>query len=172
MGAAASEAAGDLVKSLVDTNSFVRWGCLRALAAIPLRKDKKETVGKVAELLKDKNQDVRQTAALVLQRYGPAAAPAAKTLAELANDKNTRMRLLAIQTLTAIGNGARKAGVPALLLALQDRKAESEVRLAAAQALARFGPLRGEALKVLGTVSRKDPDADVRLAAGEALLVD
>jgi HEAT repeat protein len=176
MGPTASKATANLVEALDDDNSFVRWGCLRALATIPLGKDSEKTIRKVAGSLKDKNEDVRQTAALVLQGYGSAAALAVKTLAEVVNDKNARMRVLAIQTLVAIGQKAKKLGVPALVQALEDPKAEREVRLAAAGALARFGRLRGrlrrDTVKVLRKVLRDDPDAEVRLAAGDALLAD
>jgi HEAT repeat protein len=169
IGPAAAGVMKKLVKTLDDPNAFVRWGALRALAKMP-PPDARKAVTKVGRLLTDPSGDVRASAAVVLERYGPRALPAVAAICEAVNTKEATTRRLAIRVLAAVGPGAKKEALPALVTALRDPKAEAAVRAAAAQSLARFGPAKRETAAALRKALEEDPDASVRLAAGEALL--
>jgi HEAT repeat protein len=77
--------------------------------------------------------------------------------------------LSAVQVLAAVGKEAGKEAITWLLKSLTDE--HNEVRIEAARALSKFGPHApdGDAAKALRK-ALKDPDAQVRLAASEALL--
>jgi HEAT repeat protein len=168
LGKEAEVAIDQLAKALSDKNSFVRWGAVRALREMaPDQPDK--TVSGLAKCLTDKNADVRRSAASALRRYGPKAKAAASALRAATQHDDPATRLSAVQVLAAVGKEAGKDSIAWLVKSLTDE--QKEVRVEAARALSKFGPHApdGDAAKALRK-ALKDPDAQMRLAASEALL--
>jgi HEAT repeat protein len=85
--------------------------------------------------LKDKNPDMRYSAARALGRYGHEAGPAVPALVEALKDESPMVRMGAAYALGDIGPDAREA-VAALQQASKDR--DTKVRQAAAYALKRI----------------------------------
>jgi HEAT repeat protein len=190
LGPAAAEAAPAVTRALTDPDRFVRWSAIRVLGNLggaALR----AAAGDLARLQADPDLDIRQAAAVVLERVdiaapvtqtnqattvptGSHAAPAAKAsvpklqpnLLRALQAPDAAVRLDALRTLRSLGADARPA-IPALRELLSDPVAK--VRLLAAEVLGQLGPLARDAVNDLRT-SVADPDADVRHAAGEALL--
>ena len=65
------------------------------------------------------DQELRARAAMVIERYGPAAGEAIPALIELLRDKDAELRYRAARALEAIGSLAR-AAAPALMQATND----------------------------------------------------
>ena len=93
---------------------------------------KELAVRPLAIALKDKNEDVRESAAVALGRIGSAAEKAVPALIEALKDKDSWVRYYAAEVLGKIGPGASEA-VPALTKALKDD--DKKVRSAAKEAL-------------------------------------
>jgi HEAT repeat protein len=162
--APASEA---LTKALEDKEPFVRWGAARVLRGVaPL--EPARAVPALAGRLDDQNGDVRHTALLALQRYGPASKAALNELAKAAGHKNPDTRALAVEALGAVGKEAQPAAA-VLIKALSD--SEARIREAAVLSLVRLGPLSREARAALRK-AMSDPNEGVRQAAADALLGD
>jgi HEAT repeat protein len=168
LGKDAVAAVDPLVKALSDKDSFVRWGAVRSLRE--MAPDHTIVTG-LAKCLKDDNADVRRSAAFALQRYGPKAKAAVRALCDATQHDDVATRLSAVQVLAAVGKEARKDAIPSLVKSLTDEKEQKEVRAEAGRALSKFGPHApdSDAAKALRK-ALKDPDAQVRLAASEALL--
>jgi HEAT repeat protein len=164
----AAPAAPQVVKALDDKDPFVRWAAVRALGVMGLKGEPAEkAVAGLAPRLTDDSGDVRTSAAVALQRYGPAAAGAAAALAAVVKGDDPEMRLLAVLALEAVGPPAGKEAGAALVQAL--KADESLVRAAAARALGHVGPLDRSAREALRT-ALDDPDGEVRRAAAASLL--
>jgi len=86
----------------------------------------------IIEALKDKDWDVRTSAASALGGIGPDARAAVPVLIEALKDEHFYVRSSAAHALGGIGPEAR-AAVPALTMALKDE--DKDVRRAAAEAL-------------------------------------
>jgi HEAT repeat protein len=158
--------AGDAVaQSLADESPYVRWGAARVLSKIAPQSAAK-AVPALARALDDDNGDVRQTAVLALERYGPAAKGAAAALARASGHKDASMRVPAINALAAVGGDAKEI-TPFLVKALADT--EADVREAAARALGKLGAIDAAATAALRK-ALSDPDVKVRQAASTALL--
>jgi HEAT repeat protein len=154
-----------LLKCLGDSNEFVRWGAVRALAPLEAGKEEK-VVPKLTPLLKDPSADVRLSTAATLEKYGPRGALAVTELSTALKSNDADLRLQVCRALGAIGKEARKAEA-ALAGVLTDR--EAEVRAEAARALGRIGVrdrATTEGLRKLLT----DTDENVRREAATALL--
>src|SRR5262249_10872919 len=81
LGAAGAPAGASLVPSLRDPDRFVRWAAARTLGKIaPVAAE--TAVPGLAELLMDQDLDLRLTAALALERYGPTSKAAVPSLIE------------------------------------------------------------------------------------------
>jgi HEAT repeat protein len=165
LGTEAASAADALVKALADRNAFVRWGAVRALGKMAPHGATRAVPG-LARLLDDDSRDVRVTAVVALERYGPAAKGAVKELAAVVKGSEDPLRLLAIGALVAIGKEARSAE-PALVAALSAKG--NRVRAAAARALARLGA-RSKATRAALLEALDDPEPAVREGASAALL--
>jgi HEAT repeat protein len=165
-GPAGAEAAPALVRTLHDKTIAVRRAAVRALGKIgPAHLD--ETVPALAHLLGPaQDLDLRLSAALALERYGPAARDAVPPLVKATRASDSVMRVQAIHALEGIGTDSAPA-IPALIAALKD--ADAPVREAAAHVLGRFGKLAHEAEPALRDVLN-DSSAPVRQAASDALL--
>ena len=139
----------------------------------PKKADKEKTVvyeGKTVEqwieALKDKDQEVRYSAARALGKIGPKAEKAVPALVRALKDKNEYVRQWAASALGKIGPKAEKA-VPALTEALKDRWPGIRAQDAAV-ALGKIGPAAEKAVPAL-TEALKDEKVYVRKAAKEAL---
>jgi HEAT repeat protein len=161
----AAPALDELLTAQKDANDFVRWGVVRVLGRMA-PKEAARTVPALAQALGDDNGNVRMTALVALERYGPAAAPAVEALAKRLQQGTSEERLGVLRTLAALGTKASPA-VKALAGALS--AAQPEVRAAAARTLARLGPAARPAEDALRR-ALSDPEPPVRLEASEALL--
>jgi HEAT repeat protein len=90
------------------------------------------TVPRLVEKLKDKDPNVRYSAARDLGKYGAEAKPAVPALVEALKDESPMVRMGAAYALGEVGPDAKDA-VPELKKATNDR--DAEVRKAAAYAM-------------------------------------
>jgi HEAT repeat protein len=174
LGADARDAVPHLVEALRQpAETGVAPAAAQALAQVGA-----PAVPDLAEVLKDKNGDVRAYAAGVLARIGPPARDAVPALTDLVKkDKEPRpagalpptgmARVFAIQALGRIGPDA-KASVPALTDVLTEKPANEEARISAVVALGQIGPGAGAAVPALSDVV-KNGKGVVRLHAVNSL---
>ena len=154
------------ITDLKDPDLEVRNFALAALAELgpealrpeALRREAKEAVPVIIELLKDKN--TRHQAADALQAIGPDAKEASPTLVEVLVDPDEGTSIGIAAALRDIGPGA----VPALIEALGDRPRMTR----AAFVLGQIGPAAKDALPVL-TKLLEHPNPDIRQNARKAL---
>ena len=170
----AEESAASLIPLLSDKDEFVRQQAAYALGQTRSR----AAVDPLIERLSDKQDSVRGAAAVALGQIADATAvtslaavlnPQAGLKPAKKNKKSKRepnpfvLRAVA-RSLGQIGN---RAALPALILALQDEKAEDDVRREAAYALGAIGD--SSALPALrGALTTRDPY--LAEAAHEAIL--
>jgi HEAT repeat protein len=163
----------EVVKALAhaavkDSHGSVRRLALSALAN--MADEAKDAVPLLVGLLRDKEANLRTTAAIVLVKIGKDSVP---ELVKLLKDSSADVRLSAIQTLSQFGKeDLDEAAVTALVKALGDDN--SRVRQVAAAGMALLGTRARElgggsdVSKALFALS-KDKDARVRRAAVAAL---
>jgi HEAT repeat protein len=164
--AVAAPVTGTVAKSLAEDNPFVRWAAARVLGRMaPV--GAAEAVPALAKRMGDESGAVRVTVLAALERYGPAAAPAVKELAQALKAGDVTTRVWAARTLGAVGAKARGEGAAALVDALSAK--EVELRRAAVRALTRLGPPDDVTTPALRR-ALTDPDNEVRRLAGAALL--
>jgi HEAT repeat protein len=108
---------------------------------------------------------VRQSAAVALERIGPAAAEAVPALIQALGDADENVRAKAAVALGRIGPAAAEA-VPALIQALGD--ADENVRAKGAVALGGIGPAAAEAVPAL-IAALGDANENIRESAAWAL---
>jgi hypothetical protein len=129
-----------------------------------------EKPGDLAALVKDlasPDPVVRQRAARGLGKAGTAAKDAVPVLKKLAEgDPDEDVREEAKKAVAAIGDAGAGQKVPGLIKDL--RSPDEVVRLRAARELGRVGKPAREAVTPLKELAQKDPDPDVRAAAGQA----
>lgn len=159
----AAESAASLVPLLADKEEFVRQQVAYALGQTRSR----IAVPALIERLTDKKDSVRGSAAVALGQIADAAA--VSNLAALLNpqsgsiptkknkkakrEQNPFVLRAAARSLGQIGD---RAGLPALIVVLQDEKAEDDVRREAAYALGAIGD--PSAIPVLrGALTTRDP---------------
>jgi HEAT repeat protein len=159
----AAPATAAVSKALGNADPFVRWAAARVLYNVAPR-DPDHAAPALAAQLGDTNADVRGTALLALERFGPSAAAAVPALRKSLNQENRRVEV--IRVLAAIGPAAN-AVVPDLLGLVAGENAP--IRAAAMAALPRVSPDRAPWEKAI-IKALDDPDAGVRQAAAEALL--
>jgi HEAT repeat protein len=120
----------------------------------------------ILKLLHDDNAEIRQAAALGLSKIGPEASTALPELLKAARDRDKSVRCHAIHAIGSLGKPAMSA-IPELIEIL--RKDEvADVRVAAIEELAAFGPDAKAAIDALNTAARDGRPA-IREAAQEAL---
>ncbi|HLN31507.1 MAG TPA: HEAT repeat domain-containing protein [Gemmataceae bacterium] len=116
--------------------------------------------------LQDPNVLVRLGAVDVLEALGQDAAPATPDLVERLGDKDVFVRWASARTLGKITSAAKAPAIEGLSALLFDT--DLEVRLAAASALQRYGPLAKPAVPDLIRAMRAS-DAEMRVAAMRTL---
>jgi HEAT repeat protein len=114
--------------------------------------------------LKNKDSDVRRSAAKDLAGLGEEAKPAVPALTKALSDKDLFVRRFAAEALGAIGPDAKSA-VPALALAMNDGR--KEMQLAAVDALGKIGPASIKPLT--NVVKDTGKDGVVRRKAAQGL---
>src|SRR5262249_32799951 len=124
------------------------------------------SVSALTAALKSPEVRARRDAVAALADLGPEAADAVPALTEALRDSDDETRHGAALALVSIQASDARAAVPVLVEGLQARK--SQTRVDCAQALMTFDPPPAEALPKLLEALR-DPQADVRKAAGYAL---
>lgn len=151
-----------LVKDLQSDKEATRLAALEALEKLGPKAE--PAAAALVELLqKDKSEDIRLNAALVVGRIGKGAVP---TLARVLDAKEDHVRFYAVWSLGLIGKDARET-TAAVARLLQD--GNDDVRRKAAYALGRFAPEAEAALPALAK-GLADTNEAVREAVVEALL--
>ena len=117
------------------------------------------------KMLKDKDPEVRRSAAVALGNIGPKAPTVVPALIRALEDRDRVVRVQAIIALGEIGPPAMEA-VPALTATLQDD--DKWVSLHAVSALGKMGQGARDAVPAL-VAALKNPDRNVRLHAVGAL---
>jgi HEAT repeat protein len=129
-------AVSNLGYALRDSDVQIRRGAIQVLYGIC--EGRPATVDHLARALRDSDPWVRWQAAKALRRLGKQSKPAALALASaLTSDPDARVRLVCVQALERIGDGAIMAH-PALIMALSDE--QYYVRQAAASAIQAVAP--------------------------------
>ena len=161
---------GELLPATRDSVLSVRWAAVRALGRIsPKNGDVKvsdEIVKSLAAFANDPDVDLRSAALLSLQQHGKACNLASAEIAKAVSTGDVECRIIAMRTMV-LGEVDSAVSVPAIIPALDD-----DIRLAraAAVALGRYGVKAKDAIPSLRKALRSS-DQDLRLAAGEALLL-
>jgi HEAT repeat protein len=130
----------------------------------PVARSGPENMPVLVDGLKDSDARVRQGAATLLARLGPAAKAAVPELLDALQDPAPGVQQAAADAITQIGPEA----VPALLGALTAPKASA--RESAAWALGLIGPAAQDAVPSLRGLSTNDPSPHVARAAEQALI--
>ena len=180
-----------LIRALSDKDRFVRWSAVRIISGFgPV--EPKTVVPALIQLVAIQDSDLAKAVGPALAKYGKDAAPAVpalvKTLESPVADPDLRIAYL--DTLASIGEPG-VAAIPAIIRLLKPQDVrlntptpnqplafvptelfkfeDPRVRAAAADALGRFGTQAAKAEPEL-RAALEDDNADVRKAAGEALL--
>jgi HEAT repeat protein len=164
---AAAPAIPYLVAALGDPDLFIRWAAARTLGKVgPV--ETRLTVPPLGVLVRPgEDTDVRETAAITLQRFGPAARAALPDLIAGLR-KGEEFALIAImKAIISVGEDDAKLAVPALQRIL--RNPTAALRRTAAESLGYIGPNAVGAVGDLGALL-SDDDATVREAASEAMV--
>jgi HEAT repeat protein len=144
--AASGQSADQLIAKLQSPDAKVR-----RLAAVALGKQKTTAaIPALAELLKDKEYEVRDAAGSALARIGPKAVAA---LVDVLKNQDGNSRHAALRALASLGPNAKEA-LPALVAVLHDK--DVDVRIHAAAALGKLKSVGIDALPALFEAS-KDP---------------
>jgi HEAT repeat protein len=115
--------------------------------------------------LKDPDESVRAHACGALQDVIPHDPKIISALTDAVRDKSEFVRTSAIYSLKQIGSPDASPAVPALIAALQDKKAD--VREGAAEALGKIGAVTPQVVPAL-IAALKDKNEEVRRAAATA----
>ena len=180
LGDDAAPALPELIAALSDSDKFVRWSAARTIGKLAQKDTNRTAVAKLASLVSESDLDVRIAAISALERYGPNARGAVSQLGNAVNQGDPESRIAVMKALQSIGDDA----VP-VLSAVGRNLTEDNVRVrqTACETLGYFGvkarsmaPALQQALIESEKISRQngyplaDPEADVRRAAGDALL--
>jgi HEAT repeat protein len=154
-----------LVKRLDRSNSNNRADLARTLGIIG--PEAKMAIPTLLKLLKDEANDV--TAGVLadsLAKIGPPAAQDLIILRDAANDLNPKVRAYAASSIGAIGPAAGSA-LTVLVAAAKDKNVE--VRQNAIRSMGKMGGNGKETILPVLTNALKDPEHEVRVAAGTSL---
>lgn len=168
MGAAGKELIPLALAKMGAPNENTRYAAVWLVGALPAAEAGKAAadVGKRAT---DQFVEVRRLAGRVLERMGPAAAPAAESLGTaLATEKDAEVRDLFIEALAAMGAGAKPA-VAGLLPQIANRDLTTPMRAKVIAAVAAADPTSSEVAAALVKAADDTTDAGMRVAAAGAL---
>ncbi len=165
MGPAAESAVGALVEDLPkDKDASVRKEIIKTLTSLGMGATTASAV--LLDSLQDSDVEVRQRAAIALSRVAPPPETALPKLLKAIHDPDKSVRCHVIHAIGGLGKPAASA-IPELVEILK-KEESADVRLAAIEELASFGPDAKAAIDVLN-VAAKDGRAAIRDAAQEAL---
>jgi HEAT repeat protein len=177
LGPSAGEAGPALVKALADIDPEVRYAAVFALGAI--RPEGRAVIDGLAQALGDPDWFVRFTAALSLERFGPRAKGAEPALVQALHPSDPVKDFRPIRcgaAMVALAKIDPKAkplegAVTLVVQKLLDYEADDSdgARVVGAQMLGELGTLALPAVPALKK-RLKDRQADVRVAAAEALV--
>jgi predicted Zn finger-like uncharacterized protein len=157
----------DLIGKLGNPDAKDRAQAAQALGG--LGPDAKVAIPSLVKLLGDRNDLVKRLARDALTKIGPPAKGDTQVLVGLLTDSAPEVRQYAAETLGTLGGDARPAA-GALAAAVQDR--DARVREQALRTLAKLGPPAHDKVVQGLTDALKDPERNVRTAAGEVLALD
>ena len=124
---------------LASENPYARYAAVGLVGTLPPVEATKAAAD-VGKLATDPEPEIRQRAGFVLEKLGPAAAPAAESLGKaLADEKEAAIRDQFIDALIAMGMGAKPA-LPALLRVASDKSASASLRPRVIAAIAAADP--------------------------------
>ena len=162
LAATATTALGEVAAG--DRISAVRKEACKTLGAIGPKAA--PAVPSLVKALHDPQVDVRQQAAIALGKIGPDAGPALPELIKAARETDKSVRCHAIHAIGSLGKSGIGA-IPELVKIMKDDDV-IEVKLAAIDELASFGPDAAEAVEPL-KLAAKDGRIAIREAANDAL---
>jgi HEAT repeat protein len=162
-GDKAANALESLVAGLSDTQVQVRVHCAQALGS--LGKKAESARAQLLTALEDDNKEMRSAVCLALAKMGVGRAKTLPgLLAERLEDKDSKVRVSAVQALGVLGSGAMAVS-STVVAALED--SNNNVCIAACRALAQMDVYGGVSPQALATIL-EDPGRDRELK-GEAL---
>jgi HEAT repeat protein len=167
MGDAAKPLVATALTKLRSENPYARYAAIDLVGTLPSDEAMKHAA-ELGKLTADDLPEIRQRAALVLEKLGPAASPAAETLAKnLSTESDDSLRDRFVDALIAMGTGAKPA-LAALSPLAKDTSLPVSRRERVIAALAAADPSSAEVAKCLVAVAG-DSDHSVRAAAATAL---
>ncbi|MBN9122050.1 MAG: HEAT repeat domain-containing protein [Planctomycetes bacterium] len=167
MGADGKPLVPQALTKLSDPNPYTRLAAVTLAGLLPPEEATKAAadVGKQAT---DAEPDIRRCVGRVLERLGPAGAPAADALGKaLPNEKELDIRDQFVEALVAMGAGAKPA-LPGLLPLLTQKGLDASLRTRALAAVVAADPSSPEVAAAL-VKAAADDDQTVRAAAAAAL---
>jgi HEAT repeat protein len=167
MGDATKPLVAIALTKLTSDNPYARYAAIDLVGTLP-REEAMKHAADLGRLTSDDLREIRQRAALVLEKLGPAASPAAEELAKnLPTETDDSLRDRFVDALVAMGPGAKPA-LAALFPLAKDASLPVSQRERIITALATAGPSSEEVAKCLVAVAG-DSDQTVRAAAATAL---
>ena len=146
-------------------NPFARYAAVGLVGTLPPGEAIKAAAD-VGKLATDPELDIRVRVGFVLEKLGPAAAPAAEPLGNaLADEKEALIRDQFIDALVAMGTGAKPA-LPALLRVASDKSVSASLRVKVIAAIAAADPASKEVAAALLSASGES-DPLIRVAAAQ-----
>jgi HEAT repeat protein len=167
MGDAGNPLVEPALAKLSGENPYARYSAIGLVGTLP-PEEAKNHAAKLGELANDELAEIRGRAASVLEKLGPAGAPAAESLAKaLVNETDESLRDRFVDALIAMGSGARPA-LPALLTLAVDKNLPVGRRERVIEAVAAADPSSPEVSRTLLAIAT-DSDPSLRVAAASGL---
>lgn len=166
MGPAGKELIEPALGKADSTDPYTRYAVAELIGSLDAGSFTK-ALPALRKLLVDQESVIRERAGRVLEKLGPAAAPAAADLGKaLASEKESAVRDQFLDALSAMGPGARPA-VPGVLPIITDTMSDRNTRVKAIRAAATdaANPAVGPALEQASA----DRDEEIRAAAITAM---
>ena len=167
MGDAGRPLVGIALAKLRSDNPYAKYAAIGLVGTLESDEAKKHAA-ELGLLVSDELAEVRQRAAFVLEKLGPAGSPAADSLGKaLLAETDESIRDRFVDALIAMGTGAKPA-LPALLPLAADRSLPVSRRERVIAAVATADPSSKDVATILVEVAG-DPDQSLRASAGSAL---
>lgn len=167
MGAAGKKLTPEVLKQLASTAPDARYAAVGFVGTLEPAEAAKQ-VPELAKLAADEQPLIRRRVGVVLEKLGPAAAPAAEALGKaLIPEKDESVRDQFVDALIAMGSAAKPA-VVGLAPIISDSSASSQSRIKVIGALILADPGSKEAAAAL-VIAANDRDQHVRRAAAMAI---